>query len=179
MDQLCEDLKGNTQRIVAIWLQGAAAEPWVLLPEHDRVDFLPEVLIRMADCTLCGAPNQEGLERLAEGALIHGEHRAALGVPDTVIFAEYDLLRRAVWAYFRERGSVSKTAQIAILRFDAAVSLATRSSLLGYHRRQVERLGEWDRVIERVIEESAFGFEMAESTANAARSAAHPTSRRN
>jgi hypothetical protein len=161
MRALRQHVTANIPRVVALWTLAAAEEPWVLLPEHDRVDFLPTVIERIVEGVLCEAPGPSTLRPIVEAGVEHGEHRATLGVPDSVLFTEYDLLRRAIWRFLQESefGRASTDAGRGILRIDAAISLATRASLVGYHRPQLEALGRWGTAIQTLVDESALAWE--------------------
>ena len=68
MKELCEVLKVSTAEVVRLWEEASVRQPWLLLPEHDRVDHLPEVLECVADAVLCDQPTREGLLALARAA---------------------------------------------------------------------------------------------------------------
>lgn len=160
MRQLCEHIKANVGTIISLWNVAAAEEPWILLPEHDRIDFLPLVLTQLAEAVLCAEPSSESVRALVEAALTHGEHRARLGLPDQVIFVEYDLLRRALWRFLNSDKPATERTARAILRMDAAISLATRASIVGLHRRQIEARDEWADVTGRLVRESSLAWEL-------------------
>lgn len=160
MRQLCEHIKANVDTIISLWNLTAAEEPWTLLPEHDRLNYLPRVLVQLAESVLCAEPDVESVRALVEAGLTHGEHRAMLGLPDQVIFAEYDLLRRALWRFLSPEEPPTERAGRAILRIDAAISLATRASIVGLHRRQIEARGDWPGIVDRLVRESSLAWEL-------------------
>ena len=179
MNALCDVLKVGTPEVIGLWEDASHQQPWLLLPEHDRVDHIPEVIECVADAVLCEQPTRDGLLRLAQIAAKHGEDRIAQGMPDILVLNEYHLLRDAIWAFFRRlahsrydgsgAGRVGAEAAAsaprptaaaeAILRVDTALTVATRASLLGYHRAHLERSGRWEGAMERLVDEGAFLFD--------------------
>ena len=174
MKALCDVMKVGTAEVIELWEQASHQQPWLLLPEHDRVDHIPEVLQYVADAVLCEQPTRAGLLKLAEVAAKHGEDRVTQGMPDILVLNEYHLLRDAIWAFFRrlahtrlELGEQAAgagaprpgTAAEAILRVDTALTVATRASLLGYHRAHLERNGRWEGAMERLVDDGAFLFD--------------------
>ena len=178
MKALCDVMKVSTAEVIRLWEEASARQPWLLLPEHDRIDHLPEVLERVADAVLCEQPTREGLLALARAATKHGQDRVRQGLPDILVLNEYHLLRDAIWAFFRQladwrdtgdrSGTRSEgpsetvrpaTTAEAILRVDTALTVATRASLLGYHCEHLRAMGRWEGAIERLVEEGAFLFD--------------------
>lgn len=182
MKALCDVMKVSTAEVIRLWEEASARQPWLLLPEHDRIDHLPEVLERVADAVLCEQPTREGLLALAEAASKHGQDRVRQGMPDILVLNEYHLLRDAIWAFFRQltdwqdSGSRTRasgdgardaaldavrpaTTAEAILRVDTALTVATRASLLGYHREHLRAVGRWEGAMEQLVEEGAFLFD--------------------
>jgi hypothetical protein len=171
MKALCDVLKVSTAEVVRLWEEASVRQPWLLLPEHDRVDHLPEVLECVADAVLCEQPTREGLLALARAAAKHGHDRVRQGLPDILVLSEYHLLRDAIWAFFRRLADQGHTGDAAhttvrpamtaegILRVDTALTVATRASLLGYHQEHLEAAGRWEGAIERVVDEGAFLFD--------------------
>ncbi|HVE79463.1 MAG TPA: hypothetical protein VNA89_11400 [Gemmatimonadaceae bacterium] len=153
MEQLCDDLKMHTPRIVGLWDQAVDAEPWLLPREHARSDFVPDLVHALAETTLCDRPTRESVLALAATAARHAEARAHAGVDHSRVVLEYYLLRNALWAYFDEKAE-SEEALGAILYLDVAISMATRAALLGYYRGELETRGRWEGALERLVDET-------------------------
>lgn len=160
MLHLCLELKQHADDVIALWESLAVSEPWLLLPQQDRVDHLPDVIRAISDAALCTAGATVPLRELTDLCVVHGLHRAEQGVPDHVIPMEYDLLRRATWIFLRRHSKVAEgqTDVTAILRVDAAISVAMRAAIIGYHRPQLELSGRWPSAIEDLAAESPLGW---------------------
>ena len=121
-------------------------EPWIHLPADFKTDDLDSVLRHVADLALGDADDTAVTCRkvIDEGAR-HGELRLRHGFPDALVFQEYYILRNLIWTYIRQhhQDQNGKLAFEAIVRVDAAVTLATKASIRGFHRPAFEELGRW------------------------------------
>ena len=55
--------------------------------------------------------------------------------------------------------SLPKTYRV---RIDSAITLATRATLVGYHRAEYESQGPWDNVVDRLVEDAPL-FKLAQA----------------
>lgn len=153
MRDVCHDIKAHTGQVLALWQEFARREPWLSLPEHHRIDHLPEVIVGLTEASLCDPADEAAHLQKVWAAAEHGQHRREQGFAMELIFHEYHLLRQALWRYIRDHAEMSKQAE-AINRIDTAISLSTMASLRGYHRRELEEKGEWPQTIDRLAGES-------------------------
>ena len=157
LEQVCMALKADVHEVIGLWEGAAKREPWILLPQQDRTDSLPECLERLADAALTEPPKRSALLALATSAAEHGKHRSDMGMPDTLVLSEYYLLRNALWSYLSLKGMTQDDVMPALNRIDVALTLATRASMLGYHREQLEKTGTWKGTLEGLVDESPLG----------------------
>jgi hypothetical protein len=154
MSRLCDDLRANTPRIVALWERAVEQEPWILPRQLARPDFVPDLVAAIAAAVVCVPPTRPSVLALAEAAARHAAGRAAAGAEHARVVLEYYFLRNAIWAYFGERRPGSAEEELrAILYVDVAVSVATRAALLGYYRREFESRGAWPAALDRLVDE--------------------------
>ena len=151
--RLCEELRSNAPRIVALWERAVAREPWILPRQHARPDFVPDLVTAIAAATVCVPPTRHAVRELAETAARHATGRRAEGVAHARVVLEYYFLRSAIWAYFGERHDAATAELRVILYVDVAVSVATRAALLGYYRRELEAQGSWPDALDRLVDE--------------------------
>lgn len=151
MKDLCEDLRANIDTIVADWERLVLEEPWFSLPKQFRVDNLPGVILALIDSALCDPGGPDVHRNQVMQAADHGYNRREQGIPESLIFTEYHLLRQALWYYLvREQGSSDRVVH-AIMLIDSAITTATNASMWGYYRAEVEALGKWQESLERLI----------------------------
>lgn len=151
---LAERMEAATAEIVSLWQQAADEEPWILLPDHDRIDFLPAVIERVAAAALGPVSDRTCLRSLIAAGAKHGDDRRRQGITDTVLLGETHLLRRAIWSWIRGQELEPAEETTAIMRLDVMMSLAMRASLLGYHREQLDARGKWPAALERLVDEA-------------------------
>jgi hypothetical protein len=154
MRAICDELKGQTAKLILLWEQAVEQEPWVLPAKHARSDFVPDLISAIADTMLCAPPTRPSVLALADVAARHATARAAEGADHSRVVLEYYLLRNAVWSYFREGDDGAREELQAILFVDVAISMATRAALLGYYRGQLEAEGRWDGALDRLVDEA-------------------------
>lgn len=144
-----EGIRENAESILSHFYELTEEEPWVKLPRDFRVDALPELTVAVADLALGRTQGEALCRRVLEVGVSHGEHRLKRGFPESLLFHEHYLLRKAIWRYIREHHQRdAKLIGEAIVRIDSALSLAVRASLRGFHRPAFEHLGRWDAAID-------------------------------
>jgi hypothetical protein len=154
MPEVCEAIHRDVPQIVERWLEAAAKEPWFETPEEKMVDELPHVIRRLADVALRTPGDEELHKEKVRAAARHGEERREQGMNTEVIFREYHFLRIALWEYLQELMEDDRARLDAITRVDMAISVASRASLYGHHRPELEEAGEWPERVERLVAES-------------------------
>lgn len=155
MKEICEDLKRNAPAVIGRWEAFVREQPWYSLPATHRVDNLPQLVIGLVEASLCTPADIESHRQNVSAAVEHGEHRRSQEIPESLIFTEYHLLRQAIWYHLVEVFGASDRTAAAIMRIDAAITVATNASMWGYHRREIESLGKWDAGIERIVASSS------------------------
>jgi hypothetical protein len=153
MRHLCDYLVDNLPEILIEWNALAVERPWHDLPDTHRLDSLPEVVTGLIEAAVCGPEEREMHRRKVWAAAEHGHQRREQGFPQELLLTEYYLMREAIWRVLKgEHSHEDRTT--AILRIDAALNLATRGSLAGYHREEYEKAGKWPGALEELVDQS-------------------------
>jgi hypothetical protein len=149
LQELRDDLKARVDEILRDWERIFVEEPWMSLPATHRLDALPDVTRAMCDAALSLDPSRtDAWRQYVLAASEHGEMRRRQGFDKELLFTEHYLLRHAMSGYvLRIRPAL---AGAAVLRLDAAVTIGTRASLLGFHRSEFEARGRWPAVLEEL-----------------------------
>lgn len=154
MRMICEDLPAHVAEIVKEWDRFSRAEPRLAgLAEGYRWDSLPLAIQELLKATLCRPDDVEVQRGLITAALKHGEDRRAGAVPPDVVFTEYSVLHDAIWHHLQRLEGPEQRLQ-SILLVDIGISLATRASLSGYHRQEMEDMGSWAGIVDHLMEEA-------------------------
>lgn len=153
-DEVSRDLQANTERVVRRWEDRIREEPWSRLPDDWRVDHLPAVIEGLAATALGMPADREAVRGRIEEIARHGSERSRQGLEEVHVLREYHYLRLAIADYMFERWGPEESALDALIRVDAAITMATRASLLGYHRSNLEEQGTWSDALDRLIEDS-------------------------
>ena len=151
METIRRDIHEHIAEVMVEWQEITRAEPWLSLPDEHRTDSLPSVALALADVALSGAPGSDDDEELVVAGVKHGRARFEQRFPQALLFTEYHLLRTALWRYLRARHA---NAADAMIRIDAAITIATSASLLGFHRDELEASGKWPGVVQALIDET-------------------------
>lgn len=138
------------------WVSMSATEPWLKLPADLDQDHLPVLLRHLANAALQEDAGLEEARQLVWTAAKHGQDRREDGFDESLLHTEYLLLRRTLWSYLKGEFRAEPTALDSILRIDAAITLASSGSLLGYHRGTLEKAGRWPDGIETVVRDWSF-----------------------
>lgn len=154
MPNLFERLASQADVVVAEWDRLSDEEPWRGLPPAHRVDALPALVRGLVSMALADTGPGERVQAGLAPAFEHGAQRRRLGFPDDVLFREYQILRDALWRLVRSEARQEEAHQ-AIFCLDAAITVATRASLLGYHRAEIDAAGRWEEMARQVERESA------------------------
>jgi hypothetical protein len=141
--QLYPLLLMEMDEIMAEWDRNTAELPWSALEEADRKTNLVGVITRVIDCAMSGAPRAERVRALVDAATRHGESRRKQGVDVSSIFREYFIVRTATWRQLKTLVA-PPTSYDAIFVIDGLLSIASRGTVLGYHRKEMEANGLWE-----------------------------------
>lgn len=133
-------LLAEVDEIMAEWDRSADALPWSRLEASVRQNNLCGVITRVIDCAMSPAPREERVEALLDAACSHGGCRRLQGVDVQSLFTEYDHIRTATWKHLKTLVS-SPTSYDAIFVIDGLLSIASRGTVLGYHREEMEANG--------------------------------------
>jgi hypothetical protein len=96
------------------------------------------------DCAMSSGARSERVESLIDAACAHGEFRRNQGVAVESLFLDYDKIRAATWNQLKDLADAA-TSFAAIFVIDGLLSIATRGTILGYHRAEMEANGLWDK----------------------------------
>ena len=151
MRSICEDIKANLDAVVGQWERLVLEEPWFSLPKDHRVDNLPRVVLSLVEAALCSPDDASAHRQKVLEAAEHGSHRREQGIPESLLFTEFHLLRQALWYYLIEQHGPSDRVVQAIMRIDAGITTVTNASMWGYYRTEVEAMGKWEESIERLV----------------------------
>ncbi|HUG38845.1 MAG TPA: RsbRD N-terminal domain-containing protein [Longimicrobiales bacterium] len=152
-DRISEEAADITEQVLHRWGEIAESEPWLALPADLDFDHLPALIRRMAVASLCTTFDRGACRDMLAAAATHGEHRARQGFDESLIYREYHLLRRALWARMKSDHGESANVYYASIRMDAISTLATAGALHGMHRTELEEQGRWPAVLEEIMTE--------------------------
>jgi hypothetical protein len=135
-------LLADMGEIMAEWDRKTDELPWSELEQSDRRNNLVGVITRVIDCAMSDSPRDVRVNALVDAACAHGESRRKQGVDVPSLFTEYDVVRTATWKQLQTLTG-SSTAYNAIFVIDGLLSVASRGTVLGYHRKEMEANGLW------------------------------------
>jgi hypothetical protein len=144
-------LLAEIDEIMAEWDRTTDALPWSGLEASSRQNNLSGVITRVIDCAMSGAPREERVSALIDAACSHGECRRSQGVDVESLFIEYDHIRTATWKQLKELVGPPASYD-AIFVIDGLLSVASRGTVLGYHRPEMEANGLWSKHREELKE---------------------------
>lgn len=153
MKSLCEELSDHVSEIVMDWEGVTRTEPWLLLPKGYGIDHLPEVAEALIEAAICAPKRQEAQRKLIRDSAKHGHDRREQQFGQDNVLVEYQLLRAAMEILLRRVAGPERAAR-ALIQVDAAISIATRASLFGYHRAELEKSGRWPAILDELVGES-------------------------
>jgi hypothetical protein len=154
MPNLLQRLADRADLVVEAWDRLSDTEPWRGLPPAHRIDALPKLVRGLVSMALAEVGAEERARAGLGPAFEHGEQRRRLGFPDDVLFREYQILRDALWKVVQANARQEEAHQ-AILCLDAAITVATRASLLGYHRPEIDASGRWEEMARQIERDGA------------------------
>lgn len=137
-------LLAEMDEIMSDWDRSTDALPWSALQAGERQNDLAGVITRVIDCAMSPAPRAERVDAMIAAACRHGEYRRRQGVDVHSIFTEYDVVRTATWRQLKTLVG-APTSYDAIFVIDGLLSVATRGTILGFHRKEMEANGLWDK----------------------------------
>ena len=142
-------LLAEVPEIMVSWDRQTQELPWSAIAETERQNNLVSVITRVIDCALSDATRDLRVEAMVAAACAHGESRRAQSLPVESLFREYDLLRSATWGQLSVIVG-SPTSYSAIFVIDGLLSVATRATVLGYHRQEMMANGLWANHLEEL-----------------------------
>jgi hypothetical protein len=135
-------LLADMGEIMAEWDRKTDELPWSELEHADRQNNLAGVITRVIDCAMSDASRDVRVNALIEAACAHGESRRKQGVDVPSLFTEYDVARTATWRQLKTL-TAPPTSYSIIFVIDGLLSVASRGTVLGYHRKEMEANGLW------------------------------------
>lgn len=144
-------LLAELDEIMADWDRSTDALPWSGLEASVRQNNLSGVITRVIDCAMSSASREERVEALIDASCSHGDCRRRQGVDVQSLFTEYDHVRTATWKHLKNLVD-APTSYDAIFVIDGLLSIASRGTVLGYHREEMEANGLWAKHREELKE---------------------------
>lgn len=142
-------LLAEIDEIMADWDRNTDALPWSALEVCERQNDLASVVTRVIDCAMSPAPRNERVNAMVAAACAHGFSRRKQNVGVHSIFKEYDVIRAATWRQLKTLAQ-APTSYDAIFVIDGLLSVATRGTVLGYHRKEMEANGLWQKHLDEL-----------------------------
>lgn len=152
LKRIAESVRANVDEVIAVWRREASDEPWTHFPADLDVDHLPELIRGLADA-IDSENAEDAHHRQLWAAVRHGQDRLKKGFSDSLVLAEHQVIRLALWRFIRRHHDGSPSALPAIGRVDAALTLVTLAALRGYHHTALEEKGDWPGSVERLLDE--------------------------
>jgi hypothetical protein len=137
-------LLAEMDEIMADWDRNTDELPWSELEATERQNNLAGVITRVIDCAMGSASREERVNAVIDAACVHGGFRRQQGVDVASLFLEYDKIRGATWRQVKQLAD-SPTGYEAIFVIDGLLSIATRGTILGFHRAEMEANGLWSK----------------------------------
>jgi hypothetical protein len=137
-------LLGEVHEIMADWDRNTDELPWSELEAAERQNNLAAVITRVIDCAMSPASRDERVGAMIAAACAHGEFRRKQAVDVPSIFVEYDKVRTATWHQLKTLAD-APTSFDAIFVIDGLLSIATRGTVLGFHRAEMVKIGLWEK----------------------------------
>jgi len=139
----------EVNEIMADWDRNTDELPWSGLEAAERQNNLSAVITRVIDCAMSPASRDERVDSMVTAACAHGEFRRRQAVDVPSIFIEYDKVRTATWHQLKPLVD-APTSYDAIFVIDGLLSIATRGTVLGYHRTEMEQIGLWEKHLDEL-----------------------------
>jgi hypothetical protein len=136
-------LLAEMDEIMAEWDRNTDALPWSMLEHDERQNNLAGVITRVIDCAMSGASREDRVNALIDAACSHGEARREQGVDVESLFTEYFVIRTATWRQLKALVA-PPTSYNAIFVLDGLLSIASRGTVLGYHKKEMEATALWN-----------------------------------
>ena len=140
--QLYPLLLAEVPEIMAEWDRNTQELPWLAIEAAERQNNLASVITRVIDCAMSDATRDLRVDAMIAAACSHGASRREQGMEVSSLFREYDLLRAATWGHLSIMAG-SPTSFSAIFIIDGLLSVATRATVLGFHRAEMVANGLW------------------------------------
>lgn len=137
-------LLAELEEIMEEWDRSTDELPWSQLEQADRQNNLAGVITRVIDCAMSPASREDRVNALIDAACSHGECRRKQSVGVDSLFTEYDHVRAATWKHLKLL-TTSPTTYDAIFVIDGLLSVASRGTVLGFHRGEMEANGLWEK----------------------------------
>lgn len=137
-------LLAEIDEIMADWDRNTDALPWSALARGERQNDLSSVVTRVIDCAMSSAPRDERVDAMVTAACRHGEYRRKQQVDVESIFREYDMVRSATWRQLKTLVN-APTSYDAIFVIDGLLSVASRGTIMGFHKEELQSNGLFDK----------------------------------
>lgn len=137
-------LLAEIDEIMAEWDRSTDELPWTKLEEAERQNNLASVITRVIDCAMSSESRETRVNAMIEAACSHGEFRRNQGFDVGTLLLEYDRLRSATWTHMKDLVPAPVSFD-AIFVIDGLFTIASRATVLGFHREEMLANGLWDK----------------------------------
>lgn len=149
LKDFCADLVEHRLEIAEAFNHATSREPWMNLPAPERINFLKNLIVPMAELAMAETPDPGLCRRALHMAARHGERRHEQGFPDGILFKDVYYFRQAICSYLDYTRSPDLFAE-AIRRVDGLLTLLCLASLRGFYRDDFEARGEWPDTLDEL-----------------------------
>jgi hypothetical protein len=146
-------LLAKIPEIMEAWDLKTDQLPWSALEATERQNNLAAVVTRVVDCAMGSESRTIRVSKLVEAALGHGKARREQNVSVESLFIDYDIVRTATWEQLKLMGG-EPVMYDAIFTIDGLLSVASRLTVLGYHKDEMVAGGRWNsqlKILENLI----------------------------
>ena len=148
--EIAENAADLAREVTVRWVELAQREPWLDHLTRIRQDNLPNLIRALARAALIDPESDDAAAGLIEEARRHGRSRKRDGYDDSVLPAEYVLLRRSLRHILIQRRDRSPSVILpTVARLELGMGLAETAALHGYHAdREADRQRDDDRLLQ-------------------------------
>ena len=155
MERTCVYLRESVGRVSDEWGCLTSSVPWLLEADRYQTEHAPRFVLAMVEAAICQPRSESAHRAKVQVAAEYGAYCAETGLELSVPTAKFALLREAFWRVLKQGAELSERERLtAILWIDAAYSLLTRASMVGYHKAEFAARGQWPGVLDEIARTS-------------------------
>lgn len=149
-------MKDRIDDIVEEWRAHVRGDITFASMEPISLDHLPALVRYLMAVIDCSPDAATARGRLVSRAADHGAYRRDEGKDENLLFREHYLLRAAIDVQVRkvcgDGDAASEEVMRFLLRLDKAMSVATRTSVHGYYRKELTERGSYEELLEKLAQ---------------------------